>query len=651
MSKFKKIVNYSEEIKREMEAANILIISRDRKLKNNLHQELSDKKCNLFFLDKINKIEDTIEEKPPDIIILDQGKKEFQEVLACLENLKKREPLIIKILLYSEKIAEKELILYMNQGIIHKFFPRDFSASQIKQGILSCLQFLHPVKSFQSQISLLKTRLKDLNEIGISLSSEHDLSVLLDKILREARKITNSEAGSLYIIKDNKLSFEVTQNDYIDRRDGSDKDTFQSFTLPLSTQSIAGYVALTGELLNIEDAYKIPMDCPYSFNIEVDKKTGYRCKSMLVVPMKNEKDEIIGVLQLINSLDTQGRITIYDKDDEQVVLSLASQAAVSICNTFLIIEIKRLLSSLVEYSSSLIDARSRHTAGHSQRVALYTMEIAKSINRQREGPFGSIKFTSEEIEELRFSAFLHDIGKIGVPEMILDKKNKLSDEYIELIRHRFDLIKALYQSSYLRNKAGMRPLSGMAMHSEEELKKKKAEIDLDFEVISKMNIPGAYTDGDAKRIQQIAEKKYTDLDGNIKNYLTPEEVKNLAILQGNLTDQEREEIKNHINHTINILSKIPFPADLKNVPFIAGTHHERLNGSGYPKGLNSRDLSLQCRILALVDFYEALTAPDRPYRKPLSREEALSILKEEVYRDHCDQNLVELIEKENLLRL
>ncbi len=313
-----------------------------------------------MFLEKIKEIEDTIDENFSDVIIIDQAKKELQEIISCLKSLHNQYPLIIKILLYSENINEKELIQYINQGIIQKFFFRSLPASEIKQGILSCLHFIMPIKSFQSQIYLLKTRLTDLNEIGISLSSEHDLSVLLNKILKEARKITNSEAGSLYIIKENKLSFEVTQNDYIDRRDGPDKETFQSFILPLSTQSISGYVALTGETLNIEDVYKIPDECPYSFNIEVDKKTGYRCKSMLVVPMKNEKDEIIGVLQLINSLDPQGKITTYDKDDEQVVLSLASQAAVSICNTFLIIEIKNLLSSLVEYSSSLIDARSSH---------------------------------------------------------------------------------------------------------------------------------------------------------------------------------------------------------------------------------------------------------------------------------------------------
>ncbi len=651
LNKLKKSLYYNEEVKREMEDINILIFSKDKKLKNKLHQEFSERTCNLMFLEKIKEIEDTIDENFSDVIIIDQAKKELQEIISCLKSLHNQYPLIIKILLYSENINEKELIQYINQGIIQKFFFRSLPASEIKQGILSCLHFIMPIKSFQSQIYLLKTRLTDLNEIGISLSSEHDLSVLLNKILKEARKITNSEAGSLYIIKENKLSFEVTQNDYIDRRDGPDKETFQSFILPLSTQSISGYVALTGETLNIEDVYKIPDECPYSFNIEVDKKTGYRCKSMLVVPMKNEKDEIIGVLQLINSLDPQGKITTYDKDDEQVVLSLASQAAVSICNTFLIIEIKNLLSSLVEYSSSLIDARSSHTAGHSQRVALYTMEIAKAINKQKEGPFSSIKFSPEEIDELRFSAYLHDIGKIGVPEMILDKKNKLSDEHIELIKQRFDCIKALYESSYYRAQSGKKPLPGMEINSQEELQKKIAEIDLDFKMIKKINIPDIYRSRDAKRIKKISEKKYIDLDGNVKNYLTTFEAENLAILQGNLTDKEREEIKNHINHTINILSKIPFPKDLKNVPFYAGAHHERLDGSGYPKGLNSKDLPLQCRILALVDFYEALTAPDRPYRKPMSREEALEILKEEVYKDHCDQSLVEIIEKENLLKL
>jgi len=314
-------------------------------------------------------------------------------------------------------------------------------------------------------------------------------------------------------------------------------------------------------------------------------------------------------------------------------------------------EIKKLLSSLIEYSSSMIDARSRHTAGHSQRVAIYTMEIAEAINRQNQDPFASISFSPEEMEELRFSAYLHDIGKIGVRERVLDKRNKLSDEHMELIKQRLDFIKVIYHASYLRNKADLSSSDDLKINSIEELNNKIAQIDADFEFIKKMNISIYLVDDDVEQINQIAQKKYRDLNGKKKKYLTPFEVENLSITRGNLTDEERNEIQNHIKHTINILSKIPFPKDLNNVPFFAGSHHERLDGCGYPKGLKSEQLPLQCRILSLVDFYEALTAPDRPYRKPLSREKTLKILKEEAKKNHCDMNLIELIEKENLLQL
>ena len=635
----------------KMEQFSFLIVTQDEKLKKALKRELVSDVYKLLFIPFIREVLPELEKQVIDLLIIDQSKENKEEVFQLFNNITGRYPSTIRILLPSSSLKEEELIHQLNQGNIQKFIPQSLPPSEMKEAIEQCLHCLYPLKNYKRKINLLQNRLKELNEIGISLSSEHNLSVLLDKLLKEARKITNSEAGSLYIVKENELSFEVAQNDYIDRRKGSHKKPFSSFTLPLSTESIAGYVALTGKILNIEDAYEIPKDCPYSFNIEVDKKTGYRSKSMLVVPMKNEKEEIIGVVQLINSLDSKGKIAAYDIEDEHAVLSLASQAAVSICNASLLTDIKQLLSSLIEYSSSLIDARSRHTAGHSHRVALYTMEIAKAINRQNEGHFASIFFSPEEMEELRFSAYLHDIGKIGVPERVLDKRNKLNDEHIELIKHRFDLIKALYQASYLKDKAAQGSTTGSDISSEEELKEKMAELEAYFEFIKKINISSSLMKQDIQKIKEIAQKEYTNLQGKKTKYLSSFEVENLSISYGNLTDKEREEIENHINYTITILSKIPFPKDLRNVPFFAGSHHERLDGGGYPRGMKSEQLPLQCRILAFVDYYEALTAPDRPYRKPLPREKALQILKEEAERGRYDNNIIELIEKENLLKL
>ncbi|MBT4482957.1 MAG: GAF domain-containing protein [Candidatus Latescibacteria bacterium] len=489
-----------------------------------------------------------------------------------------------------------------------------------------------------------------LNKIGVALSSEHNLSRLLEMIVKELRSFTNSDGGSLYIRVDDELSFEVAQNDTFARRTGN--VPFKSFRLPIDHKSIAGHVASTGDILNIPDLDKLSEDeVPFRLTTmrEFDKKMDYKTVSMLLVPMRNHKDEIIGVVQLINSLDEQNNPIPFEKNVEGLVISIASQAAVAICNSVLIQDIKNLFESIVTYSAEAIDARSPHTAGHSERVSALVIKQAEFINDQKDGPLADINYSEEEINELRIASLLHDIGKIGVKERVLDKANKLSDEKVEAIVNRFAFI-----NRDIENSTNLKKLESPELSKEDietldtETRDKIAEIDADIELIIKLNIPKYYSDEEGEHLEQIAKKKYIDINGDEKPYIDSEELENLKVKKGNLTEKERNEIQGHVRHTLNILDKIPFTEELKSIPTIAAAHHEMLNGSGYPNGIKGEDISFQSRIVAIADIYDALTAKDRPYKPPLPLEITLKILREEADNNKLDQNLVNLFISEEI---
>ena len=490
-----------------------------------------------------------------------------------------------------------------------------------------------------------KKQLKDLNKIGIALSAEHNLDRLLEMIVKKVRHFTRADAGSLYIKEEDSLNFVVAQNDTLDRKDPG-RAPFKSFKLEISKKSIAGYAALTGELLNIRDVYSLSKTTPYQFDSSFDRNMNYRTGSMLVVPMKDHQDEIIGVLQLINSLNKEGNPVPFEKEYEGLVSSLASQAAVAIRNAKLIKEIKDLFKSLVEYSASAIDARSPHTAGHSRRVATYAMRIAKAIAAQKEGPFAKIRFSDEELEELNYAAWLHDMGKIGVREHVLEKSDKLSLGRMEAIANRFNYIKKSLENEVLTKKNKLYEESRYHPEIFEELDQALSSnlrmLDEELAFIGKLNKPGFLPDDDLERLRQIKNKSYTDIDGRERPYLTDFEFENLSVRKGNLTVKEREEIQSHVQHTLNIVGKIPFPKNLMHIPEYAGCHHEMLNGDGYPNKLKGEEIPLQAKILSAIDIYDALTAADRPYKKALPTEKALDILRFEVKDNHLDKDIVEL---------
>ncbi|RMF61764.1 MAG: GAF domain-containing protein, partial [Calditrichaeota bacterium] len=415
----------------------------------------------------------------------------------------------------------------------------------------------------------LEEQIRKLNAIGIALSGEQRLEELLELIVKEARSFTGADGGSLYIKEDNRLNFLVAQTESLERRDGHNRQAFKSLYLPLSKESIAGYVALTGEILNIEDVYDIPPTCAYRVNKQFDRQNNYRSKSMLVVPMRDHTNAIIGVLQLINSLNGEGEVVPFKREYEGLVLSLASQAAVAIRNVKLIEAIRNLFRSLVRYSAKAIDARSPHTAGHSGRVARYCVRIAEAINEETEGRFGKVYFTPQEIEELHMAGWLHDIGKIGVRESVLEKTTKLSEAQMQVIEERFEAIKRSVQHAYLQKRVDAQ-LAGDAScdlpRLEKELARSLRQIEDDLVFLRRVNSPGMMKEEDCVRLHQIAGKTYTTVSGETRPYLTPEEYRHLSVVKGNLTAEEYKEMQAHVEHTIRILNKIPFTDDLKNIP-------------------------------------------------------------------------------------
>jgi HD-GYP domain-containing protein (c-di-GMP phosphodiesterase class II) len=470
-----------------------------------------------------------------------------------------------------------------------------------------------------------------LIEISIALSSETDLHRLLSTIITELRGLTGAQGGSLYLCQQDHLTFEVAQNEVLACHFDAELSCFKYHDLPINDQSLAGYVALRGQVLNIADVYQLAPDLPYHFDPSLDQLTGFRTQSMLVAPLQDHQGEIVGVLQLINATDATGTVQPFSQEDEILVLALASQAAVAINNARLLATIKNLLESLVVYSVSAIDARSPQTAGHSRRVAAYCLALAQAVNACQEGPLAEVFFSEPDLEELRFSAWLHDIGKIGVRDALLDKKAKLTDAQLEAIRWRFYL----------------------AQMQAKEATERVALAD-DFHFIEQINSLPYLPPEAPERLARLAARHLTWPSGGCSQavagtlvatttpLLTATELASLLVPSGNLTATEYAEMQGHALQTLKILEKIPFSKPLARVPHFAACHHERLDGTGYPFHLTAAELPYQVRILAIADVFDALTARDRPYRDAASLSNALSVLQQEARRGKLDRDLVEL---------
>jgi HD-GYP domain-containing protein (c-di-GMP phosphodiesterase class II) len=508
----------------------------------------------------------------------------------------------------------------------------------------------------EADLERLERDLAELNAIGIRLSAEANPRFLLETILSKAREITTSDAGSVYIVDEGvaggaHLRFALAQNDSI-------RVPFRAATLPLTDESVAGYVALTGKIVNLADAYAPPPEARFTINRAFDEQAHYRTKSMLVVPMRTPQGDTIGALQLINCKgawggpladpgDVERHVLPYGPRHEKLAGSLASQAAVAIHNRRLYLSIRDLFEGFVKASVTAIEARDPTTSGHSFRVAELTVALAEVVDRCGTGPYAPLTFGPDEMMELRYASLLHDFGKVGVREHVLVKSKKLYPADLEAIRHRVELLKrelALRAAQQKLEAAVARrgDYAVLAARIDAELTAALADLDRDLDLIVVANEPSVQARELTDDIAAIAARVWHDVDGAPRAILTPEEARVLAIPRGSLTDAERRDIQDHVVHTFDFLSRIPWTKELRRIPDIAGAHHEKLNGSGYPSGARAEGIPVQARMMAIADIYDALTAKDRPYKKAVRTDEALAILDAERRAGALDSALLDL---------
>ncbi len=550
---------------------------------------------------------------------------------------------------------ERDLSQAMNLGLA-SLLPADPSSEEVFVALQRSLDLLDARDRAERRGKWLRRYRYELGElvnIARAMTTERVVDKLFSVILEKSRYVTGADAGSLYVVegdeKDRRLRFKLTQNDSV-------QFDWREFTMPISNRSISGSVALSNKPLNIHDVYDLPPGSPFHFDRSFDERIGYRTKSMLVAPLISQRDEVIGVIQLINkkrdpekklltAADVQEQVIPFDERSEELLGMVAAQAGVSLENAMLYDEIRRLFEGFVKASVEAIESRDPTTSGHSRRVADLTVELAKVVDSETHGPYKEAFFSREDLRELEYASLLHDFGKIGVRERVLVKAKKLYDEALGSIRQRFDYVAKCCETDVLGRKIIL--LERGAADDEiarldQELASRKGELEKSFATILVANEPSVLAQGDFERVVEIAKETYADPRGEIQRLLTDEEVEALSVRRGSLTTQEFDEIRGHVSHTYRFLSQIPWGKALRRVPIIAGAHHERLNGTGYPNRLRAEEIPVQSKMMSISDIYDALTASDRPYKKAVPLDRALEILDFSVKDQHIDPDLVRI---------
>ncbi|HMJ15016.1 MAG TPA: HD domain-containing phosphohydrolase, partial [Polyangiaceae bacterium] len=470
----------------------------------------------------------------------------------------------------------------------------------------------------------------------------------------KARFVTGADAGSIYVVEGDAadlrsrlLHFKLSQNDSV---------SFDSreFTMPISPRSMAGYVALEKKTVRIDDVYDMSSGSVFGFDRSFDEKVGYRTKSMLCTPLVSSQGQVIGVLQLINkkrershklldASDVERHVLPFDTRSEQLLATLAAQAGISLENAILYEEIRSIFDGFVRASVDAIEARDPTTSGHSRRVADLTVGLARALERADTGPYSEVRWKREDMDEMEYASLLHDFGKIGVREHVLVKAKKLYPHDLISIRQRLEWVFRATEVDVLSRKlhAAQRGASADELAAlDQELGLRRAELDAAWQTIEHANEPTVLAAGDFQRIADLGRQSYVGWDGSLSALLTADEVKALSVTRGSLTAEEFAEIRSHVTHTYRFLSKIPWGHTFARVPLIAGAHHERLNGTGYPNRLRAEEIPLQSKMMTVSDIFDALTANDRPYKRAVPLEKALDILGFEVKDGHIDGELV-----------
>ncbi|MBX3129140.1 MAG: GAF domain-containing protein [Polyangiaceae bacterium] len=501
--------------------------------------------------------------------------------------------------------------------------------------------------------------LGELIEIARALTTEREIDRLLHLILEKSRFVTAADAGSLYVVEGDdpdpaqrQLRFKTSQNDSV---------SFDSreFTMPISRRSMAGYVALEKSTLRIDDAYEMPAGSPFGFDRSFDEKVGYRTKSMLCTPLVSSKGEVIGVLQLINKKkepaqklttaeDCERWVVPFDDRSEQLLQTLAAQAGIALENAILYDEIRTIFEGFVRASVDAIEQRDPTTSGHSRRVAELTVGLAQAVERVDTGPYADVVWKREDLRELEYASLLHDFGKIGVREHVLVKAKKLYPHELDAVQHRFEFVSRSLEVDVLRRKIAAlergAPRDDLAA-LDEELAANRARLADAWQTVLHANEPTVLAAGDFQKIADLGRQTFAQLDGIVAPLLSEREVKSLSVMRGSLTTEEFDEIRSHVTHTYRFLSKIPWGKSFTRVAVIAGAHHERLNGTGYPNRLRSEEIPVQSKMMTISDIFDALTASDRPYKRAVPIEKAIGILDLEVKDGHVDAELVRIFKE------
>src|SRR5712664_517528 len=531
---------------------------------------------------------------------------------------------------------------------------------------------LRPGGLFLETVEDLFRRLEQLNEIGAALSQEKDTGHLLEKILIAAKAITRADGGTLYVLESSdegpRLRFAIMRTDSLGiAMGGTTGSDIPYYPIHLSgkdgkpnNQMVAAYAALTGKTVNIADAYS-EEGFDFSGTRNFDKKTGYRSKAFLTVPMKNHMSEIIGVLQLINSRDpATDEIGPFSHSDQGLAESLASQAAIALTNRHLINQLEELFESFIELINTAIDEKSPYTGGHCQRVPVLTMMLAEAVNETTEGPLGKFNMSEEDRDELKIAGLLHDCGKVTTPVHVVDKATKLETIFdrINLVDTRFEVLKRDLEIETLKRKIELQRQSGLdevaacerLAHIDQASRDALRQLDSDREFLRHCNVGGEVMSLEAReRVNRIGTGyKWIDVSGGTADFLTQDEIRNLTIARGTLTNEERETINHHIVATIKMLEALPWPKHLRNVPEYAGGHHERMDGKGYPRGLKREQMSVQARVMGIADIFEALTAKDRPYKRGKTLSESLKILGNFRLNGHIDPDLFDIFVRKKI---
>ena len=511
-------------------------------------------------------------------------------------------------------------------------------------------------------INNLLQRLEVLNRIGIALSKEKDITRFLETVVVAAQHLVNADGGTLYRLEEGLLHFKIVRSESLNLTLGGTAGGAIPFPpIPLydatgqpNDRYVVTYAVLHDTTVVIEDAYTAAR-FDFSGTHWFDRRTGYQSRSFLTVPMKDHEDEIIGVLQLINAKDpVTGAIVPFSKADRELAECLASQAAIALTNRSLIDQLKVLFEKLINLINIALDEKSPYTGKHCQRVPLLAMMLAETAIGADEGPFKEFYLNQEDLYELKIASLLHDCGKITTPAHVVDKATKLETIFdrIQLIDTRFEVLKRDAEIGMLREKIAMLergdqpPVAAL----EAQLAQSIEQIEADRQFLHQCNIGSEGMSSEAQnRVRHIASRyRWSNEHGEKADILSTDEVDNLVIRAGTLNPQERIIIENHVALTHRMLNALPWPKHLRRVPEYAGSHHEQLDGKGYHRGLFTEQLSIPARILCIADIFEALTAPDRPYKKGRTLSNVLAILGQMALDRHIDKELFDLFVREQV---